>query len=176
MKTASREFVVDGYNLIHKLIPSPSASPLEQLRLEMEKKLLSFQRKNRCAVTIVYDGKASAREHSSIIPLHIVFTPATKSADQWIIDYVKSLNTNVKKVTIVSSDDEIRRYSEAFGARCIKSEAFALKLGENGTSAPLSEGKRRSGFGKTIDKAVRGEPLSDKEVAQWAELFTRGKM
>ncbi|NTW68436.1 MAG: NYN domain-containing protein [Chlorobiaceae bacterium] len=175
MKTVQGEFVVDGYNLLHKLFPSPSGSSLEELRLKMEQKILSFQRKNRVSITIVYDGNRSGGEYATATPLHIVFTPATKSADQWIIDYVKSLNTNVKKVTIISSDDEIRRYTAAFGAKCIKSEQFAAKLVTETAASPDSEGKRRSGFGATIDKTFRGELLSDQEVARWTELFTRGR-
>jgi hypothetical protein len=175
MITGPREFVVDGYNLIHKLFPSPATMPLEALRQETEKKLLKFQRQNNCPVTIVYDGKGSSREHATFMPLHIVFTPAAKSADQWIIEYVKSLNTKVKKVTIISSDDEIRRYTAAFGAKCIKSELFAAHLKKNGTANSIQERHNRTGLCSVIEKTFNGELLSDREVDQWARLFARGR-
>jgi uncharacterized protein len=175
MNRVPGEFVVDGYNLIHKLFPAPTTASLEFLRQETEKKLLLFQRDNKCSVTIVYDGKGSPWESSVVMPLHIVFTPASKSADEWIIDYVKSLNTNLKKVTIVSSDDEIRRYSAAFGAKCIKSELLAAQLKNNRTSVSLLGGTRRTGLSSVNEKKFEGEPLSDREVDQWAQLFARGR-
>ena len=99
-----------------------------------------------------------------------MFTSASKSADLWIIDYVKSLNTKVKMVTIVSSDDEIRRYATAFGARCIKSEEFVLQLQTTaGTDTP---GNRHSSF---KEKKFNEKLLSDREVDRWMKLFTRDR-
>lgn len=164
MKTGVNEIVVDGYNLIHKLYDSLTSATLEVLRMKTEEQLLFFQKKSGCLLTIVYDGKGSARESAWGAPLHIVFTPASKSADLWIIDYVKSLNTRAKMVTIVSSDDEIRRYATAFGARCEKSETFALQLKEFGTAVSTQNNKK-----------LNEEPLSDREVARWMKLFCKEK-
>ena len=164
------EIVVDGYNLLYKLYPSPAPASLDVLRQETEKHLLRFQQEKQCPVTIVYDGKGWPRESAFGAPLHIVFTPASKSADLWIIDYVKSLNTKVKMVTIVSSDDEIRRYATAFGARCIKSEEFVLQLQTTaGTDTP---GNRHSSF---KEKKFNEKLLSDREVDRWMKLFTRDR-
>ena len=167
MKTAEREIVVDGYNLMHKLYPSLNSASLEQLRQATEIKLLGFQLKKKWPVTIVYDGKGSHKESLQFLPLHIVFTPASISADLWIIDYVKSLNTKVKIVTIVSSDDEIRRYATAFGATCIKSEKFALELNKIGNF--------RSGAGCGNEKKFKEASLSDQEVSRWMKLFSDGR-
>lgn len=167
MKTGEREFVVDGYNLMHKLYPSPASGSLEQLRQATEKKLLGFQLKKKCSVTVVYDGKGFHKESVVLAPLHIVFTPASISADLWIIDYVKSLNTKVKIVTIVSSDDEIRRYATAFGATCIKSENFAVDLQK------IGDFRSESGCGK--EKKFNETSLSDQEVSRWMKLFSDGR-
>ncbi|MCX6177954.1 MAG: NYN domain-containing protein [Chlorobiales bacterium] len=175
MKARNIEIVVDGYNLIHKLYPSPTSASLEVLRQDTEKQLLSFQQANKCPITIVYDGKGGPRESAFGAPLHIVFTPVSKSADQWIIDYVKSLNTKVKKVTIVSSDDEIRRYGTAFGATCIKSEEFALQLNKNRTRVPLSHKENHPKYLSFKEKKFNEKSLSDQEVDRWIKLFTRNK-
>jgi predicted RNA-binding protein with PIN domain len=169
MKKAPKEFVVDGYNLMHKLFPSPSPASLEVLREETEKKLLLFQRKRKYAITIVYDGKGSPRECATIMPMHVVFTPAGKSADQWIIEYVKSLNTSVKKVTIITSDHEIRRFAAAFGATCMTSELFAMEMNNSGSSVSLLKGNDRAG----IEQKFKTELLSEQEVDQWKALFNR---
>ena len=175
MTRGNGEIVVDGYNLLYKLYPSPASASLDVLRQETEKQLLRFQQEKGCPVTIVYDGKSAPRESAFGAPLHIVFTPASKSADLWIIDYVKSLNTKVKMVTIVSSDDEIRRYATAFGARCIKSEEFALQLqSPAGADTPRNRhlSSKQSSYKK---KKFNDKSLSDQEVGRWMKLFTRDK-
>ncbi len=169
------EIVVDGYNLLYKLYPPPASASLDVLRQETEKQLLRFQQENACPVTIVYDGKGGPRESAFGAPLHIVFTPASQSADLWIIDYVKSLNTKVKIVTIVSSDDEIRRYATAFGARCIKSEEFVLQL-------QRTKGAETSGNNHLMpkqrsfkEKKFNDKLLSEQEIDRWMKLFNRDK-
>ena len=175
MKTGAKEIVVDGYNLIHKLYPSLTSASLDVLRQKTEKQLLCFQQQSRCPITIVYDGKGSHRECAFGAPLHIVYTPASKSADLWIIDYVKSLNTKVKMVTIVSSDDEIRRYTTAFGAKCVKSEVFALQLNEITSAGYIQSDSERSMRRTAKEKKCNGELLSDGEVDRWMKLFAREK-
>ncbi len=168
MKRDCKEFVIDGYNLMHKLFPSPSLSALDSLRRSMEQELVAFQKRTRHHVTVVYDGKGHRQDSPLIAPLHIVFTPASKSADLWIIEYVKSLNTKVKMVTIVSSDEEIRRYASAFGASCMASEAFVKELKKRAASPQGASEEGKFNFdGQSA--------LSEQEVASWKALFTRGK-
>jgi predicted RNA-binding protein with PIN domain len=175
MKRGVKEIVVDGYNLIYKLYPSLTSATLDVLRQKAEKQLLCFQQENHCPITMVYDGKGSPRERAFGAPLHIVFTPASQSADIWIIDYVKSLNTRVKKVTIISSDDEIRRYATAFGAKCIKSETFALQL-QGCASAVAMRNENPHPLRMTIkEKKFNEALLSDREVARWMRLFSSEK-
>ena len=175
MKKGAKEIVVDGYNLIHKLYPSLASASLEVLREKTEKQLFRFHQETGCPVTIVYDGKGSPRESAFGAPLHIVFTPASKSADHWIIDYAKSLNTRVKMVTIITSDDEIRRYVTAFGATCIKSETFARRLQE--IEAAITSGNDKEHLRRTTvkEKKFNDELLSDREVNRWMKLFSSEK-
>jgi len=175
MKTVHREIVVDGYNLIHKLFPSPASASLEILRHETEKQLFAFQQDTLCPITIVYDGKGGPRESAFGAPLHIVFTSASKSADLWIIDYVKSLNPKVKMVTIVSSDEEIRRYAAAFGAKCITSEKFVLQLKKTGNADYRKNRHVHSGQLSVKENKFNEKLLSDQEIDRWMKLFTRNK-
>lgn len=175
MKREEDEIVVDGYNLIHKLYPSLTSATLDVLRQKAEKQLLCFQEESSCPITIVYDGKGSPRASAFGAALQVVFTPASQSADLWIIDYVKSLNTRVKKVTIISSDDEIRRYATAFGAKCIKSETFALQLQGCESTVAMRNDRPRSLRMTVKEKKFNDELLSDREVARWMKLFSREK-
>ena len=175
MKAVYSEIVVDGYNLIHKLYPSPTSTSLDALRQETERRLLRFQRNTPYPVTIVYDGKGGQRECAFGVPLHVVYTPTSKSADLWIIDYVKSLNPKVKMVTIVSLDDEIRRYAAAFGAKCVKSEVFALQLKRTESAEP-QQGKRTGDKHLSFkEKKFNEQLLTDQEVDRWMQLFNRNK-
>ena len=175
MKTGAKEIIVDGYNLIHKLYPSFTSATLEVLREKTEKKLLRFQQETDCHVTIVYDGKGSHREIAYGAPLHIVFTPASKSADHWIIDYAKSLNTRAKMVTIITSDNEIRLYANAFGAKCVKSETFARQLLEIEAAVAMRTDNPSSRRMTVKEKKFNGALLSDREVNRWMQLFTSEK-
>ncbi|MEI8186446.1 MAG: NYN domain-containing protein [Chlorobiaceae bacterium] len=175
MSRGHSEIVVDGYNLLYKLFPPSLSESLDVLRQETEKLLLSFQRNKQCPITIVYDGKGASGECAYGAPLHIVYTPASKSADLWIIDYVKSLNTKVKMVTIVSSDDEIRLYATAFGAKCIKSEEFVRQLKKNSRAEPQNDRHIPSGQLSFKEKEFNEKLLSDQEVDRWMKLFTRNK-
>ncbi|NTU97374.1 MAG: NYN domain-containing protein [Chlorobiaceae bacterium] len=171
MKRGCHEYVIDGYNLIHHLFPDRKQTPLEAMRREMEKLLLAFHRDSGNPLTVVYDGNDCFREHSSGAPLHIVFTPASKSADLWMVDYVKSLNTKIKLVTIVSSDNELRTYASAFGARCMKSEEFAELL--HGAPMDSCGQKNRFSGGRrpATDKSGGSGELCDREIERWKKLF-----
>jgi uncharacterized protein len=176
MKRGRRlEYVIDGYNLIHCLFPGKNKPSLETMRRRTENRLLLFQRNTGNTITLVYDGKDRFREHCSGIALHIVFTSAAKSADLWIVDYVKSLNTKIKLVTIVSSDNELRTYAAAFGARCMKSEEFADLLDGNPVK---SGGKNSSLCEKTraaMEKSTLSGELCDMEIDRWKKLFLSEK-
>lgn len=173
MKRVWHEYVIDGYNLLNCLFPSNGTRPLEKLRDELEKRLIAFLRVSGNHLMVVYDGKGRFREQASGAPLHIVFTPASKSADQWIVDYVKSLNTKIKMVTIVSSDNELRAGSAAFGARCMKSEEFA-ELMKGGPAAADRHRKRPDSHSRfSGDKNVGRGELCEKEIESWKKLFQK---
>ncbi|MDT9546558.1 MAG: NYN domain-containing protein [Chlorobium sp.] len=167
MNHRSREIVVDGYNLLHALYHPEPSTPFEPFRRKLEQRLLHFQTAHNRPVTLVYDGDGRHGDSCSHSPLHTVFTSRRKSADRWIVDYVKSLNPSVKMVTIVSSDEEIRRYASAFGAECIKSEVFSAML------RPRS-GRRGDGEERADNrKKFSSDELTGEEVERWKLLFDR---
>ena len=160
------EIIIDGYNLLHKLFPSVSRTNLALHRNKTESLLNRYQKQRKSTITVVYDG-GGVRESSEGSSLSIVYTASSKSADNWIIDYVKSLNTNRKMVTIVSSDREVCRYGLAFGAKCMSSEEFLAILSpgkrQRNPCCPVAERKFSEGF------------LDSNEVDQWKRLFRHRK-
>ncbi|MBM3162747.1 MAG: NYN domain-containing protein [Chlorobi bacterium] len=162
----SGEIVIDGYNLLHKLFAQGDKKNIEPYRCKTESLLVRFQKRRKCMVTIVYDG-GGVRESSSCSTILTVYTASSKSADAWIIDYVKSLNTNRKMVTIVSSDREVCLYGKAYGAKCLASEEFIAMLDTGGSSPD-------SGRCPHDSRKFNGGLLDSREVAEWKRLFEKG--
>jgi len=168
MNQRQKETVVDGYNLIHHLFRPAKGEPMEPLRRRLETMLAGWRRAKGEEVTVVYDGDGRHRDEEVPGPVRTVFTARGKSADRWIIDYAKSLNTTAKILTIVSSDNEVRRYSAAFGARCLGSGEFAVMLRPSGGNSRESErGPNRRKFSE--------QPLPDREVEGWMRLFGKNE-
>lgn len=162
----SEEFVIDGYNLLYKLYPLKEPETLRHRRQELETRLQGFQQKSRALVTLVYDGKTIRETSFSCSPFRIVYTATGTSADRWIVDYVKSLNTKRKMVTIVSCDQEICLYGRAYGAKCLSCTEFIAMLDSEKHPAG-----NRSPFGT---RKFGGEFLENREIEMWKRLFEKG--
>ncbi|ABB24962.1 NYN domain-containing protein [Pelodictyon luteolum] len=165
MSHRQKETVVDGYNLIHHLFRPAAGASFEPLRRRLESLLTGYRRTRKTPVTVVYDGDGRYRDHDETGEVHIVYTARRKSADRWIIEYAKSLNTSAKILTIVSSDNEVRRYSAAFGAECMSSADFASMLQPGGT------GDKPSGESGLNRRKFSANPLPEREVDGWMRLF-----
>ncbi len=160
------EVVIDGYNLLYKLFPASAETTLDELRGKTETALRRFQLRHKCSITIVYDG-SGIRDSCCSSKLHTIYTASSKTADAWIIDYVKSLNTSRKMVTIVSSDREVSLYGKAYGAKSLTSEEF-IGLLEKMTLPEFRNDLNYNGkFGNDF--------LDSSEVMKWKRLFENGK-
>ncbi len=160
-----REIIVDGYNLLHKLPDGGTRRSLEERRENMETRLLGFQRSSRQKVTVVYDGNRAHGPSEETGALDRVFTASGTTADEWIIDYLKSLGRSARMFTVVTSDRLIRTHASALGASCLLSEEFV--------KTHLKGARKRTE--KTAhpdhpDKFGSGA-LGDREVARWMKEF-----
>jgi hypothetical protein len=172
MPTPCREAVVDGYNLIHKLWKPDSGASMAILRERLESMLSSYRKASRRHVTLVYDGGPAPRALSSSGAIEVVFSGSRASADERIVELVRSLGSRAGLVTVVTSDREIRRHVIAWGAECKSSESFITELEKMGISARDNTGRKHS---KEPSPMKSGSvPLSDSEVARWLKLFGHG--
>lgn len=169
MTTVFREFIIDGYNLLHKLFPGKQQRTLRERREEAESLLLGFQQSARVKVTVVYDGQQSRGSFREDGALNRVFTSQGHSADEWIIDYLKSLGSRSRMFTIVSSDRFICRHATAYGALHMLSEHFIERL-----FSMNEEDSKRGESGKTRKK-FGSDRLSQNEVNHWLALFGEAK-
>ncbi|UZJ41417.1 NYN domain-containing protein [Prosthecochloris sp. SCSIO W1101] len=169
MTTVFREYIVDGYNLLHKLFSEKEQHTLHEKRERVETMLLGFQRSTRAKVTIVYDGQRARGAFRDAGALNRVFTSSGRSADDWIVDYLKSLGSKAQMFTIVSSDRFICRHATANGASYMLSENFIDKY--------LCGTKRHERKDETVmnRKKYSNIRLTQKEVDHWLELFSKTK-
>jgi uncharacterized protein len=165
-----RETVIDGYNLIHKLLKKESGDAMEKKRAQLELVLARYRQKTRRQVTVVYDGGRSPRPLTSKGALEVIFSGSVKSADHWIIDHVRALGPRADMTLVVSSDREIRRNAIAYGAKCLDSEIFIDELDALGLLAPTQE-KLKSKEGTRRSQKEGATPVTDTEIDYWLRLF-----
>jgi predicted RNA-binding protein with PIN domain len=126
----SIHIIVDGYNLIRQ---SKSFRRLDQQGLELGREALveslaAYKKIKSHKITVVFDGAhapypAAARDR--VKGIGIVFSRSGESADSVIIRMARAQR---EKALVVSSDREVVRSSEAFGAATISAEGFEDKM------------------------------------------------
>ncbi len=169
MPTPSRETVIDGYNLIHKLWHPGKGATMAPLREHLETLLSAYRQAARRHVTVVYDGGPRHRSLSSSGAIEVVFSGSGATADSRIVDHVRALQSRAALVTVVTSDMEIRRHIIAWGASWTSSETFITELEKLGIRSKEGFGKKRPDEAASVKHSTN--PLSDGEVARWMKLF-----
>lgn len=150
--------VIDGHNLIGQMSGISLGDPDDEEQLL--RVLARHLHLGLPKVTVVFDKAAELDEGERRQGgnLCVIFAPPGTSADAIIIDMIKN-DPNPKGLTIVTSDNEIRRCARSRRARLISSEEFARKL-ESPAPVPRSH-SRRSGEQHEID------------VEDWLQYFKR---
>ncbi len=152
--------IVDGHNLIGKMSSVSLADPDDEEKLV--KLLLRHLRHGKQKAIVVFD-KGCERD---LMPsqmgsrLRVIFAPPGSSADAVIIDMIKK-DPNPKGLTIVSSDNEIRRCARSRRARLMFAEDLAREL----ESEPKPHHKHM--IGKEKPERI--------DVAEWADFFRKGR-
>ncbi|MCK5915175.1 MAG: NYN domain-containing protein [Deltaproteobacteria bacterium] len=120
---------IDGYNVIAVLTGEPLARlDLEAEREEFNQLLISYRKISKNRLTVVYDGgrvfSGEPRNYSES-GVKINFSTAGQSADQVLIRMAHQFGSGL---TVVSSDREVARESENFGAVVLDSGEFVQRL------------------------------------------------
>jgi len=152
--------IIDGHNLIGKMSSLSLADPCDEEKLvaKLARHLLSQRQK--CTVVFDKGREVGVVPHQIGAKLQVIFAPPGTSADTIIIDMIKQ-DPNPKGLTIVSSDNEIRRAARSRRARLVSAEKFAETL----ESSPQKPQKRASGDGR----------FDDIEIEEWLDYFEKGR-
>ena len=126
----SIHIIVDGYNLIRQ---SNAFRHLDQQSLELGRNALieslaEYKRLKSHKITVVFDGAQApylAPSRDRIKGIRILFSRSGQTADGVIIGMARAER---EKALVVSSDREVTRSSEAFGAATISAESFENKI------------------------------------------------
>ena len=152
--------IVDGHNLIGKMTSISLADPEDEAKLVsiLARHLLSSGQK----AIVVFDRGAGGDLAPQLkgANMEVIFAAAGGSADAIIMDLIKR-DPNPKGLTIVSSDNEIRRCGRSRRTRLVSAEDFAKKI---------ESGSKRS---RKIQSRNYGP--ADIDVEEWLDYFEQGR-
>ena len=167
----ARLIIVDGYNVI---LRSPRLKPGGNRTLRESRDLLSnllswMMGANNVRFLIVFDGQQGGGRDEPNGRVQIQFSRPPETADDVIRRIVEKRVGGEEAITVVTSDIEVARHARAMGADISLGDLFlASAFGDVGRAAGGKDGK--PGSEPADEKPVS---LSKKELAEWAELFTR---
>ncbi len=153
-------YLIDGHNLVPKM-----GLRLDSLNDENElvERLNEFCRLSRKSKLEVYFDNAPAGQLKSrkigLVTAYFIRKPLI--ADEAIRQRLKKLGKAARNWTVVSSDRWVQRESQALGATVVSSESFARTV-QNTLHADLARSERHNS-------------MSQGELEEWIQLFTRGK-
>jgi predicted RNA-binding protein with PIN domain len=152
--------IIDGHNLIGKMKSISLADPEDEAKLIsiLARHLLLTGQKAIVVFDKGADGDFAPRLKGP--NMEIIFAPPGGSADAIIIDLIKR-DPNPKGLTIVSSDNEIRRCGRSRRTRLISADNFAKQL-ESGSQRTRKSKKRSNG-------------PADIDVEEWLDYFEQGR-
>jgi predicted RNA-binding protein with PIN domain len=151
-------YVIDGHNLIPH-IPGLSLSTLDD-EMRLVGLLQVYSRVRRHRVEVFFDGAPPGQSGSrSLGTVKAHFVRAGRTADDAIRAYLRRLKPDAARVTVVTSDRQVRAEAHALRANLLDSAAFAADLLSVQQEDPAGEEKTA---GPSADPA---------EVDEWLKLF-----
>lgn len=157
------KFLVDGYNLAHKLGLKIAKSSLELARTSVEQRLLQYAAYKRCQFTVIYDGRGVLGGVSQQNGLTILFTASGETADARIKSMIDQ-ESSKSRLCVITSDNDILRYARASRVAIMRSETFLTELGALKQSLSPNAPTRRAD--------PKPSTLSAKELEEWKKLFS----
>ncbi|MFQ3597419.1 MAG: NYN domain-containing protein [Chloroherpetonaceae bacterium] len=168
-----KHFLIDGYNLAHKLGIVITKNNLQQVRDDVCRKVSRYMSQKRSKVTLVFDGRGVLGATEQHHALTIVYTPSGESADARIKKMIDETPAK-SSLCVVSSDNEILRYAQVSRAQTMHSEAFLSDLKSISTPEFGKSTKHRSNDSIKTAPAVRENKPSEvsaSDIEEWKKLF-----
>jgi predicted RNA-binding protein with PIN domain len=168
--------VIDGYNLI---LRSPAFRPDDRRDLAMARdklvNLLSWTiGGGEARFIVVFDGSETGfgpRRTTRSGGVTVRFSKPPAKADDLIRDLVEELHETQSETTVVTSDLEVARHAQTFGAKIVLSDLFAASL------FPERVKEQVERLRSAEDDEASDKPLgfSKKELEEWARIFAEDR-
>ena len=155
--------LIDGHNLIGRLPDLHLDDPDDEAQLVA--RLRTYCARTGKRVTVVFDrGLPGGRSQGlSGGRVDVVFASSGHTADGILCERVRRSH-DPRGLTVVTSDREVIAAARARGARVMRSEEFAARLGTRRTA----QGETRAKGEAEAEKDVH---LSAEEVEEWLQVF-----
>lgn len=167
--------LIDGYNLLFQSpLVERGRGPgwLERARKKLIAYLQSQMPKELLRqTTIVFDASQTgetAADFRTEQGMTVLFARQHPEADDLLEDFIRK-HSSPKSLTVVSSDQRIRRRAKARRARDLTSSQFLEELDKN-HALPKAQ-IPKEGKGQSEGSSKRGDRLDEKEIAYWLEKF-----
>jgi uncharacterized protein len=153
-----KTFIVDGHNLIPK-IPGLSLSHNDDETRLLEL-LAEFARISRSRMEVFFDGAPPAQARQSKGGLiHAHFIRKSSSADDAIIQFLRSHLNERDGITVVTSDNRILSEARSLGIPLMRSEAFSREMITIFNSPATQQEKTN-------------RTLTQEEIGDWMRVFS----
>ena len=158
-------YLIDGHNLIGKIEDIKLSDPDDEAKLILRLITWAAVGKNR-RVVVVFDGGTHGTNWSSFKSdrVRAVFVPRGKTADAWLINFMRNeVKKNVREFHVVSSDLQIIKQAENRRIAHSTSDVFAEALAD--------ERKNLSEIAHEKKDPAERPLLREHEVDAWMHLF-----
>jgi len=153
-------YLVDGNNLCGAARDMSLGLPRDEA--DMVRLLDRFAQARQSEILVVFDGPSGSGRATGqagrVGRVKVRYAGSGRQADDLIVEMISGWN-NPAEITLVTSDNELRRRARSAGARIMGCTAFAAKLTSTGTSS---------------DAAEDHKPLVG-DIDEWEEYFRRGR-
>lgn len=158
----SETLLIDGHNLIGRLPGLKLSDPDDEAKLVSL--LKRYRARHKRPIVVVFDGAPVGGRSRDLTGagVEVVFARVGRTADGVIKERIRA-SRNPQQLTVVTSDADVARVARACRAGQVQAaEDFAA-----GVLRELEPGESPS--------QVRDVALGPDEVAEWEELFRKGK-
>lgn len=163
-----KHFLIDGYNLAHKLGVKITKDNLQQAREAVERKVATLTAKQNRKCTLVFDGRGVLGATEQRRNVSIVFTASGESADARIKKMIDEA-PNKSALCVVSSDNEILRYAKVSRAQSMRSEEFLSDLNAEPKASSKPKAKRDSASPNRDEQ--KPNAVSSSDIEEWKKIF-----
>ena len=156
-----KKIVIDGHNLIPKITGLHLKDADDETRLI--ERVQEYCRLERRSAELFFDGAPDPRgNHSKYGLVHTHFIKIGRSADDAIIEYLRSHTKEKDHLLVVSSDHRIQNEAKGLRFKVLSADDFAREM-ERAFRCDIAANERKE------------KPLSTSEVDEWLQLFENRK-